>query len=120
MTPSAILVAARALIPTEAEWEREADDGERYEWDGDDRVLVARCAGNAVCEAASHIPVRPLGADVRAQCYLRAAIFGGQHPFARTPPIKDIARWNDAPGRTLAEVHAAFDLAADMALTNGE
>lgn len=97
MQPSAILVAARALIPTEAEWFG-AVGRERRD---DDRVM-GRCLFYAIAKVTADAALR-----VRAANYIRAAGY----------VFSD--RWN-APGRTLAEVHAASDLAADMALVNGE
>lgn len=83
-TTTEVLRKAKSLIPDEAHW-----------WRGDGDIPEGmHCAGTAL---------KACGADEYASRLFASAIGFHVIPF-----------WNDEPGRTLAEVHAAFDLAIAM------
>lgn len=110
MTPSSILVAAKALIPTEREWAR---GGDGFRRDYRRRVIVGMCSGRALNQAALGFPMYG-GLDHHGR------LCKAHDYMCRAAGTLAVSVWNDAPGRTISEVHAAFDLAADMALVNGE
>jgi hypothetical protein len=83
-----VLQAARALIDTPDKWTQGTYD------DGEGR----RCIVAALDAARNRIPERC------AQGTLRATVGG-----------EPLSQWNDAPGRTHAEVMAAFDRAIEAA-----
>ena len=84
------LERARALIDTPEKWWQSGG----HNWRAEHECL---CAGLAIEEAC----IGPGGWDREGECY-SALGFGG---------MRDIAKWNDAPERTHAEVLATFDRA---------
>lgn len=88
MTPHQALIAARALIPDEDHWWRGARD------------LRDR---NCECPITA---LKTVTMDAPWKTYTAA-----RRLFAAAAGCACVPDWNDAPERTLAEVHAAFDAA---------
>lgn len=113
MTPAEVLRAARALIATPERWTRSTymRDSAGLRLDircADDRArAVCWCSLGATAQVASDCDYGAsdcdYGAEVKADRLLEAAVGG------------DVVRWNDRPGRTHAEVLAAFDRAIALA-----
>lgn len=107
-TAHEILIAAKALIPDEAHW-----------WHGQgDFRRGCECALTALIRAAGPrlrlLEKRPAARLLEAERALAAACGVEDAEASQTDDVwSGIARWNDAPERTLAEVHAAFDWAIE-------
>jgi hypothetical protein len=83
-----------------------ADDGERVEVMADDAACF--CTLGAVYRITDRLPGI---CEERAVDALARAVGG----CADVTAAAHVAVWNDAPGRTLPEVLAAFERAADLA-----
>jgi len=94
MTVREILIAAKALIPDEDHWWRGHNDS---------RADVVGCE----CPITAVRRVNVAGSMISSIALCEAMGF---------KTLNDLYEWNDAPERTIAEVHAAFDRAiADTA-----
>lgn len=102
MNTRTILTKARALI--KKGWAQGA-----FARDKDGKIALIKgkqatcfCITGAVCRISSSY-------IMQGDCFesLKRAL--------RLPTLADVARWNDAPGRTQAEVLAAFDKAIALA-----
>ena len=92
MKPSEILENAKALL-TEETWGQGAD---RY-----DKHQIC------IIDALKKFPLESFA--------LRRV-----YNLMRVQCAGNVSGWNDAPGRTLVEVHAAFDKAIELAKADGE
>lgn len=102
MTPADTLRAARALIEQPERWTRrvEARDSRGRTTSPMDAGAVCWCAAGATIRAA------------KCEVLLMSGAF--QH-LEKAVGINGIEHWNDMPGRTHAEVLAAFDRAIEIA-----
>jgi hypothetical protein len=98
MTTSEVLIAAKARL-TPATWAQGADAGS---------LVPGRreCAGIAIMFGCAG-----QGKDFVEPVRLFSRVTTGRDATG----IGSIARWNDAPGRTLRDVHDAFDAAIAIA-----
>lgn len=100
LLPSQVLAKAADLIEPEGAWTQDV-------WRNDTRTCF--CAEGAIAQAAGIEPARAGAHD--SSRYLETAVGIGRW---------EVPTWNDAPGRTQAEVVAALRKASALAKESGQ